>query len=110
MRANWRARTGEGVTEDIRRAVLARDQACFIWRLDRHHVCKDRWGREHSPYETWRLSLDHVKDEPRMGKRAPSDMAHLVAMCYQGNVKVPSKEVRQAERDYLAGLPDPAPA
>jgi len=28
-----------------------------------------------------RTTLDHVKDEPRMGVRAPSDMAHLVTLC-----------------------------
>jgi hypothetical protein len=28
-----------------------------------------------------RNTLDHVKDEPRMGKRAPSDPAHLVTLC-----------------------------
>lgn len=27
------------------------------------------------------LTLDHVKDEPRMGKRAPSDDRHLVTLC-----------------------------
>jgi len=30
-----------------------------------------------------RLTLDHVKDEPMMGKRAPSDPAHLVTLCEQ---------------------------
>lgn len=28
-----------------------------------------------------RSTLDHVKDAPRMGKRAPSDPAHLVTLC-----------------------------
>jgi hypothetical protein len=37
-----------------------------------------------------------------MGKRAPSDERHLVAMCHSANVGVPSKEVRAAERAYLA--------
>jgi hypothetical protein len=27
------------------------------------------------------IELDHVKDEPRMGKRAPSDRDHLVSVC-----------------------------
>jgi hypothetical protein len=81
---------------------------CFLFRLDRDHVCKDRWGRPHSPYLMWRLSLDHVKDGPMLGKRAPSDEWHLVAMCYAGNVAVPSKEVRMAERTYLLSLREAA--
>src|SRR5262245_57857423 len=28
-----------------------------------------------------RLTLDHVKDQPRMGKRAESDPDHLVSLC-----------------------------
>jgi hypothetical protein len=27
------------------------------------------------------LTLDHVKSQPMMGKRAPSDMEHLVTVC-----------------------------
>ena len=27
------------------------------------------------------LTLDHVKDQPMMGKRAPSDQYHLVTIC-----------------------------
>jgi hypothetical protein len=33
-----------------------------------------------------KLTLDHVKDEPRMGKRAASDPAHLVSLC-QGHTE-----------------------
>ena len=28
-----------------------------------------------------RLTLDHVKSEPRMSRRAPSDPSHLVSLC-----------------------------
>jgi hypothetical protein len=28
-----------------------------------------------------KLTLDHVKDQPRLGKRAPSDPLHLVSLC-----------------------------
>lgn len=108
MRGNWRARDGDRVTEEVRRQVLVRDQVCFLYRLDPYHICSDRWGRIHLPTETWRLSLDHVKDFGMMGKRAPSDEWHLVAMCHQGNVAVPSKEVRMAERAYLSMLREAA--
>lgn len=106
--SNWRSRDGDKVTEDVRHRVLARDVQCFIFRIDPGHVCADRWGRLHHPFETWRLSLDHVKDGPMLGKRAPSDEWHLVAMCYRGNIAVPSKEVRAAERTYLQSLREAA--
>ena len=49
--------------------------------------------------------VDHVKDEPRMGKRAPDDAYHLVAMCQNHNTwHPPRKELRWAERKYLKEL------
>lgn len=92
------------VTPELREAVLRRDGVCFLSRLDSDHVCRDRWGQPHSPSETHLLTLDHVKDHLRMGVRAPSDMDHLVAMCWAGNVGVPSKAVREAQRAYLAAV------
>ena len=58
------------VTPDLRVAVLERDQGCVAVLLG-----------EDAASCGGRLTLDHVKDQPRMGKRAPSDMAHLVAIC-----------------------------
>ncbi len=85
-------------------AVMLRDGECFLHKLDSAHVCRDRWGRTHSPYALDLLTLDHVKDHAMMGRRAPSDQWHLVAMCWAGNVGGPSREERQAERSYLAAL------
>jgi hypothetical protein len=94
-----------GVTAELHARVLRRDTACFIYLyVDRQHICADRWNRSHSPYELAKLTVDHVKDEPMMGVRAPDDERHLVAMCWRGNVGVPSKAVRAAEREYLAAL------
>ena len=98
------------VTPALRSTVLLRDGACvlFLLALERPgspspwHICRDVWGNEHSPYDLDKLTLEHVKDQPRMGRRAPSDPAHLVAMCYQGNVGVPSKKQREAIRAYLS--------
>ncbi len=59
------------VTPELRQAVLLRDGGCVAARLS-HFLRGQCSGR---------LTLDHVKDQPRMGKRAPSDMAHLVALC-----------------------------
>jgi hypothetical protein len=89
------------VTAEVRELVLRRDAMCFLYRVDDKHYCHDAFGNPHSPFDRDRLTLDHVKDQPRMGKRAPSDPAHLVAMCHASNVAVPSKTVRELERQYL---------
>ena len=58
------------VTPTTALAVFARDGGCLAPRLGGSEL--DCGGR---------LTLDHVKDQPRMGKRAPSDMAHLATVC-----------------------------
>lgn len=90
------------VTPALREAVLRRDGACLAWKMDPEHQCRDRFGWPHSPTDVDRLTLEHVKDHLRMGVRAPSDMAHLVALCGAANDAVPSKEMRAAFRAYLA--------
>ena len=60
------------VTATVALAVLRRDQGCVAVTLGE------------SPERcAGRITLDHVKDQPRMGKRAPSDEAHLVSLCEQ---------------------------
>jgi hypothetical protein len=64
-----RTRT-DPVTADVRVAVLLRDQGCVAVTLgEPESDCRGR------------LTLDHVKDQPRMGKRAPSDVYHLATVC-----------------------------
>jgi len=92
------------VTPEVRAQVMRRDGYCFLYRLDRYHECRNVWGDPHDPRDWSKLTLDHVKDRPMLGRRAPSDVHHLVAMCWAGNVGVPSREVREAERAYLAML------
>lgn len=58
------------VTPEVRLFVLNRDAGCIAVRLG---ALPEGCGG--------RLTLDHVKDEPMMGKRAPSDPAHLVTLC-----------------------------
>ena len=58
------------VTQALAIAVIQRDGGCVAPRLGGSFM--DCGGR---------TTLDHVKDEPRMGVRAPSDMAHLVTLC-----------------------------
>jgi hypothetical protein len=90
------------VTPALREQVLRRDGACILWRLDSSHVCHDRWGDAHSPLDLDRLTLEHVKRDLRMGRRAENRPDCLVAMCWAGNVGVPSKIQRGAIRGYLA--------
>lgn len=63
------------VTPDTRLAVFARDKGCVAPLLGGSVM--DCWGR---------LTQEHVKSELRLGKRAPSDMAHLVTLC-QGHTE-----------------------
>lgn len=86
------------LTPVVRAAVLDRDRGCVAAKLGESGC----WGR---------LTLEHVKDEPRMGRRAPSDLAHLVTLCeghtepgaragHQWNT---ARANRSRIRDYLAG-------
>jgi hypothetical protein len=93
--------TPDPVTPEVREAVLRRDQMCVLWQLEVSHECKDAWGNYHNPGDLDRLTLEHVKDELAMGKRAPSDPQHLVALCAHANIGVPSKAQRAMLRQYL---------
>lgn len=97
------------VTTEVRAFVLARDRGCVAEKLDRSHECRDQWGNPHRPGDLARLTLDHVKDAPRLGKRAPSDPAHLVAMCWGANVLGWASAHRPDERAYLRSIEDPVP-
>jgi hypothetical protein len=58
------------VSPELALTVLARDKGCVAVTLGAAPAgCRGR------------LTLDHVKDQPRMGKRAPSDAGHLVSLC-----------------------------
>jgi hypothetical protein len=47
-------------------------------------------------------TLEHVKDDLMMGRRAPSDERHLVAACWGHNAYAPpSKEIRHQLRAWL---------
>lgn len=89
------------VSAELREFILTRDQRCFLAKLYDDHVCHDVWGTEHASSDLERLTLEHVKDESMMGKRAPSDPSHLIALCGYANFMVPSKAERTAMRGYL---------
>ena len=87
------------VTSDIALAVFTRDGGCVAPLLGGTYF--DCWGRNR---------LEHVKEHPRMGRRAPSDPAHLVTLCQGhtedgmkgGKVWATDKANRVAMRAYLA--------
>jgi hypothetical protein len=81
------------VTPDLYLAVRDRDGGCVAPRLGATDSCEGR------------LTLDHVKDAPRMGKRAPSDMAHLVALCERHHLWTGwATSHRPVLRQYLRGV------
>ena len=87
------------VTQELRIRILERDQGCVAPRLGGSSM--DCGGRD---------TLDHVKDEPRMGKRAPSDAGHLVTLCeahhlWTGWATSHRDELRAYLRSFLP--PDP---
>ena len=84
------------VTADLRDAVLRRDRGCVAPRLGATSPCQGR------------LTLDHVKDQPRMGKRAPSDSAHLATVCYGHHLGGWATAHRPELRSYLHSLHGPA--
>lgn len=96
--------TRQTVAPSVRDEVLRRDRVCIAFRADPSHVCRDTWGVPHRPDDVGKLTLDHVKQDLMMGRRAPSDAAHMVAACCAINVGVPSKGLRAIERAYLAEL------
>ena len=97
----WRRPSADRVTPELVAALRARDRGCVLARIDPEHGCRDAWGTPHASTDLDRLTVEHVKTEPRMGKRAPSDLAHTLLLCAAANVGVPSKVERVAFREYL---------
>jgi 5-methylcytosine-specific restriction endonuclease McrA len=91
------------VTAELRREVLERDGGCVAPRLGALSECRDRWGHIVRPDETSALTLDHVKDAPG-GRRAPSDRAHLVALCWGHHLGGWATSHRPDLRAYLRAV------
>ena len=73
--------------------------------MDRLHVCRDRLGGAHGPHAMHLLTIEHVHEGYGMaGRRAPSDLGHMVALCYGTNVKPPSRDERTLMRAYLGAV------
>lgn len=87
------SRHKDPVTPELRTAVLERDDyVCVAFRLGGYGFCSGG------------LTLDHVQDGyGRMGKRAPSDMAHLVTLCARHHIDSGwATANRPLLREYLA--------
>ena len=91
------------VSPELALAVFTRDSGCVAPRLGGSFM--DCWGRNR---------IEHVKAEPRMGKRAESDMAHLLTLCEghtepgmrAGYVWCTDRANREAMREYLRTVSD----
>ena len=82
------------VTPEVRQAVLERDGFDCVEPLV--------WGTLDC---AGRLTLDHVQDGGgRMGKRAPSDMAHLVTLCEHHHLDGWATSHRPELRAYLEAV------
>ena len=82
------------VSPDLAIAIFERDGSCVAVKLGADPAgCGGR------------ATLDHVKDLPRMGKRAPSDAAHLVAICEKHHIWDGWATSHRPElRDYLRAV------
>ena len=78
------------VTPELRLAVFRRDGSCVAPRLGATDWCAGP------------LTLDHVKEQPMMGKRAPSDRAHLVSICRHHHLDGWATAHRPELRAYIA--------
>lgn len=106
------------VTPALRLEVLERDERrCIAPRIAVEHEqpideCKGLWGRPavlfwtaNGPiYDIASLTLDHVNLQPTLGKRAPSDLAHLVSICWHHHLDGWSETHRPELRDHLRRL------
>lgn len=89
------------VSPELAAAAFLRDQGCVAPRLG--GSAHDCFGRNR---------IEHVKAEPRMGKRAEPLLSRLVTLCEghtepgmrAGFVWCTAKENRAAMRDYLRAV------
>ena len=89
------------VTPELREEVLRRDGRCVLSMFDAAHSCYSAWDRPHASDDIEKLTIEHVKDKLRMGRRAPSDASHCLALCgYRNAIRPPTKVEREWEVDW----------
>jgi hypothetical protein len=90
-RLTWRRKAVDRVPDAEANYVFARDRSCRAPLLDRD--AGPCYGR---------LTLEHVKDAPMVGKRAPSDRHHMLVLCYFHNTGwALTSDAKARERAYL---------
>jgi hypothetical protein len=98
------------VTPDLHDEVLRADRYRCVARVvceisgQPLDPCGGRWHGQDSFAERLPaayLTLDHVKDQPRMGRRAPSDRQHLVSLCWHHHLDGWATAHRPELRAYL---------
>lgn len=95
------------VTPELHAEVLALDAWRCVARLIEPGVdqCRNRWGVAiiaSGRYPASALTLDHVKDQPMLGRRAPSDVRHLATLCWHHHLNGWATAHRPELRAYLA--------
>lgn len=96
----------DGVSPELRAQVFERDRICFMARIHpRTHTCHTLYGEAHHSDDRYRLELDHFwLTGAHLGKRAPSDLEHLTALCGKENNRPPSHNTRESQREYIEAL------
>jgi hypothetical protein len=85
--------------------IKKRDGGCVLAQLPgiTQHVCRDEWGTPHPWDAVDMCTVEHVKESPRLGKRATSDRWHMVMACGYSNIRNgETSKYRQKIREYLA--------
>lgn len=97
------SRRHDPVTPELRHAVFARDKGCVAPRLGARDPCRGMWGNPITLTRDADLTLDHIQDwYGRMGRRAVSDAAHLVCLCWGHHLAGWATSHRAELRAYLA--------
>jgi len=87
----YRRKAEDRVPDWLYGYLYARDRGCVPARLGAPDPCDGR------------LTIEHVKSESMVGKRAPSDKFHTLIACLGHNTGwCLTSAAKQAERDYLS--------
>lgn len=101
----------DAVTPELRDEVFAADGwRCVAPGIAREldepiDECRGMWGTvlpAAGRQPSLGLTVDHVKEQPMMGKRAPSDLRHLATICWHHHLDGWATAHRPALRNYLA--------
>lgn len=87
---------------ELRETVLLRDGECVAFTVDRSHICRDRWGQEHTPDDLASLTLGHVRKDP--GGMRRDEPGWCVALCFVANDRHWESANAHIVRAYLEGV------